>query len=521
MHKEHRWDLFLFSALGFLFLWVLYANAWLSDDAYITLRVVDNFTGGYGLRWNVAERVQVYTHPVWALILSGVYFFTREAFFTTIITGMLFSLAAYGLLVYCFHDSRTKVLFFSVLLLSSKSFMDYTTSGLENPLSYFLTVSFFILFLYRKSNALNLRLILLCYSLLLLCRPDFILIYTPGLLYYLFLFQKQEKINPIHLLYGLSPVILWEIFSLLYYGSFFPNTALGKLNTSLPFSAKAGQGIQYGFDSMKTDPVTLLMIIVTVCLISIKNDLKLKFAGVGVALYLFYVIAIGGDFMGGRFFNVPFLIAVIVLTGVLPERKSLAYPLIVSVLFAGLISPFSPVLSGVDYRLDDENVGIDLETGIADERGFYYRVSGLRRILRNEDHQIFSDTMLKEPNRFYPATLIKTGLDYRGQKGVTLGVTGVGLMGYYAGPSVHIVDKYAICDPLLARLKFPAGKEFRPGHLARDIPDGYLESLVIGRNVITNPDIARLYDHVLLLTTADLFHRDRLMALMGLSGSKP
>jgi hypothetical protein len=33
-------------------------NAWLSDDAYITFRTVDNFIHGYGLTWNVAERVQ-------------------------------------------------------------------------------------------------------------------------------------------------------------------------------------------------------------------------------------------------------------------------------------------------------------------------------------------------------------------------------------------------------------------------------------------------------------------------------
>jgi arabinofuranosyltransferase len=31
-------------------------NAWLCDDAYISLRTVDNFVNGFGLTWNVAER---------------------------------------------------------------------------------------------------------------------------------------------------------------------------------------------------------------------------------------------------------------------------------------------------------------------------------------------------------------------------------------------------------------------------------------------------------------------------------
>ena len=52
-------------ALLTLIAFVLVNTAWLSEDIYITLRVVDNFVNGYGLTWNVAERVQAYTHPLW------------------------------------------------------------------------------------------------------------------------------------------------------------------------------------------------------------------------------------------------------------------------------------------------------------------------------------------------------------------------------------------------------------------------------------------------------------------------
>ena len=38
------------------------------DDAYITFRAIDNFFDGYGLRWNIDERVQVYTHPLWMML---------------------------------------------------------------------------------------------------------------------------------------------------------------------------------------------------------------------------------------------------------------------------------------------------------------------------------------------------------------------------------------------------------------------------------------------------------------------
>ena len=36
---------------------VLIRTAWVRDDVYFTLRTVDNFINGYGLRWNIAERV--------------------------------------------------------------------------------------------------------------------------------------------------------------------------------------------------------------------------------------------------------------------------------------------------------------------------------------------------------------------------------------------------------------------------------------------------------------------------------
>ena len=48
-------------------------NSWLCDDAYISFRVIKNFVNGYGLRWNVFERVQVFTNPLMVLSLIPFY----------------------------------------------------------------------------------------------------------------------------------------------------------------------------------------------------------------------------------------------------------------------------------------------------------------------------------------------------------------------------------------------------------------------------------------------------------------
>jgi hypothetical protein len=42
---------------------VLIRTAWICDDAYITFRTVDNFLHGFGLRWNVAEKLYLLKLP--------------------------------------------------------------------------------------------------------------------------------------------------------------------------------------------------------------------------------------------------------------------------------------------------------------------------------------------------------------------------------------------------------------------------------------------------------------------------
>jgi hypothetical protein len=69
-------------------------NAWLSDDAYITLRTVDNFVHGFGMRWNVGERVQAYTHPLWFFLLSGPYAISENPYVTTLAVSLCVSIAA-------------------------------------------------------------------------------------------------------------------------------------------------------------------------------------------------------------------------------------------------------------------------------------------------------------------------------------------------------------------------------------------------------------------------------------------
>ena len=142
----------VYLALGVFFALVLVRNAWLGDDAFITLRVADNWIHGFGLRWNVADRVQVYTHPLWMLIVSLVYGVTREPYFSVIILSIVLSLGAYAVMLRLAFSSLSAVLA-TVILVLSKGFVDFTTSGLETPLTYLLLALLMSLLKERSSKA--------------------------------------------------------------------------------------------------------------------------------------------------------------------------------------------------------------------------------------------------------------------------------------------------------------------------------------------------------------------------------
>lgn len=117
-----------------IFLIIIAKNAWLSDDSYITFRTVDNFVHGYGLTWNIDERVQTYTHPLWMFLISAVYFCTHEIYYSVLLLSLTISFVALGIFAVYIAGSFPMAVAGIVMLAASKSYVDYSTSGLENSL---------------------------------------------------------------------------------------------------------------------------------------------------------------------------------------------------------------------------------------------------------------------------------------------------------------------------------------------------------------------------------------------------
>ena len=488
-----------------LFSAVLLRTAWVSDDAYITLRTVYNFVNGYGLRWNILDRVQSYTHPLWMFCLSLFYWLLPDFYFATLALCFLTSLVAVWLLLRFLAVGIWGTLLAGLVLMISRSFIDYSTSGLENPLTNLLLIGFLILY-YRQSlsgfsNSRDLGILALMAGLGLFNRLDNSLIFAPAMAY---AFWSSCRTNG-HYSFnwsglrscalGFTPLILWELFSLFYYGFPFPNTAYAKLNTGINSSELLLQGACYYLHSLNDDPITLVCI-TTATVLAIANWRQNRadlFVALGIVLYLTYIARIGGDFMSGRFFSTPLLAAVVLLT----HRKqplSLNIFAVAIILLSGIANDFAVIRSDRDFK----EKSIENNVGIADERSFYYKGLGLLKMTRS----------LENWPTFPWAAEGRKLLTSRQDQQI---VRGAGMTPCYAGPQLHGIDIFGICDPLLARLP-PITANWRIGHFVRDVPQSYYAS-AMGPNVIKDPDLAAYWDKLSLITRGPLFSWARLQEI--------
>lgn len=474
-------------------------TAWIGDDAYITLRTVDNFVRGYGLTWNVAERVWTYTHPLWMLALSSLYAFTREPYYTTLLLSVAVSVFAYYLvMVSSPRGSLASVAVLSVLVLSN-AFMEYSTSGLENPASHLLMAAFLLIFmkldrLPRPGQVLQLGILA---GLAALNRMDTLLLYLPALVYVWW--QRRSWSTARMILLGFLPFVVWEVFAIVYYGFPFPNSAYAKLNTGLARLDLLEQGWLYFLHSLHWDPITLTIIFAAAVAVLVGGDWTERIVVSGIGLYLFYVLWIGGDFMTGRYFSTPLLGAVVLLSRRV-ANVSLAGGALILVIVIGLarLSP-APTLTSLE-RADFPPALLDEGgAGIVDERAVYISQSGL----------------LNDRRDTTPGVL--DGLALRESKSTVEPMWAVGFGGYFAGPEVHIVDMLGVCDPLLARIRPITGPDWRIGHLERPVPEAYFRSLEANRNLLQDPDLALYYDKIRLVTRGPLWSAKRFAAIWDLN----
>jgi arabinofuranosyltransferase len=331
-------------------------------------------------------------------------------------------------------------------------------------------------------------------ALCVLTRMDTVLLIAPALAVAAMSAGVRRSIVPV--LAASTPLLAWLIFSIIYYGQPLPNTAYAKLGGGAPRFELVEQGFYFLFDSINRDPLTLTTIGAGVLAPFLVDRPRDRAVALGIVLTLIYIVAIGGDFMSGRFLAAPFLCSVVLLTRTpwrLPRHLATVPAL---VLFGAVVS------SQADPLATDRTFHHDFQdrSGTVDERRVYYQYTGLLNAGAGGADQ--------HPWARHAKDVLASG------DRATIWIAN-GFFGLTLGPRVHVIDPIALSDMLLARL--PAEPDWRPGHFTRRVPTGYLETIASGENRIAEPGLAALYERVRLIVSGRLFSKARLQAIWRLN----
>ena len=492
-------------------------TAWVSDDALITLRSALNFTHGWGPGFNATEAVQAYTHPLWFLLWVSLGELTNQWILGILAASVVFTATAVGLLVWRTR-SVAMIIVATGLLLLSNAFIEYATSGLENPLSYLLIGTLLALtFTVDWASVGDVvgprryafpTLTGLLIAAVLLTRMDLALLIGPVVVLLIVRSRRSPRTLVVAITAAVLPFLAWFSWSWVTYSTLLPNTFLAKRNVDIPTGELVVQGLRYLWVSAEHDPVTLIGLALGITVALLSRSVTGRVWAAGVLLYIGYSIWIGGDFMAGRFFAVPVYVAVFLLVAVTPDptrgatdttgelqHASVAVAVAsVALLLVGTVAAGIPPTSVANPASARWEVDQNINAGVSDERGIYVANgrsleglidnlslafvtpnivpigdgTGLNRTLRDLD---------KEAKDWPDAP---SDFTLPSEVGVFCGF--LGTIGMATGPITHIIDPCALTDRYLADRPYAPASPFawKPGHFAREIPPGYVEAVRTG-----------------------------------------
>lgn len=520
-----------------LFLVAVFFYSWNSDDAYHSYIMARHLVEGKGLVYNTGYRVSASTCPLLTLIEAFFFLFTDSADLCGLLIGLLFSGAAAWVLFFRICPSPMSAFCMLGLMVSSRCFLSFTTSGLENPLLFFFGALFFDI--YHRNKTLSKRYLFalaLLMSLLAMARTDSVLIFIPMAVW---AYLTRAKVSyPARVMLGVAgllPFVFWTLFSLLYYGFPFPNTYYAKLYTGIPLIDYVIRGLWYYPTSWIVDPLLLVLPVLVVSLAYKTQQWRsLLPLFIGLATYCLYVVAIGGDFMVGRHFTEQYFLTLCAMALLLKviqigDGKHVNRYVVMILEFCAIGFVWNcfvaPLVNDGIVTVSD---AINTTRCALDERDFYIRLNGNLPLWKAS---LFGQGKMTFRDSYYERRICSA--HESGDFGLCFGDNEERFGGsaqhkvlfghevYTASDyDMYLTDVIALQDPLMARLKVDVTKHWRVGHIERMVPCGYHETLASGENCIEDPSLHEYYDKLLLLMTGPLFDRDRLWTIVGLNCGK-
>lgn len=457
-------------------------HGWVQDDAFFSIRMVQNAVDGHGLVWNRGERVLGVTHPAWMLLQIPTFAITRSPMGTLLFTCLCCT-AAMLWMSRRIATTSAQALWLLFVLFSTQSLYAWLLTGLENPLTFFAVLWFAHTHLTAPGTPQGTRRVALGAALLILCRYDPVLLAVPALV--MRLAQGRSWAHVRALATGLLPAVTWVLFTIIYYGHPLPNTALAKAFHGVPLLERIQGGLAYGWVTILYDPMSPFLVLAG-CVTLWRGSAASRTLVLGACLHIAYVISIGGDYLLGRYFG-PGVLLCAVVVGQRAQGPAMHHLRTLAVITALLGAGLRTV-----WITEDERYPSAIFPGTVD-----ILVNFSARHTRWDDWHIVPHAPLAPPT-------------------VYIGILGRGALGL--GPDDYSVEPWALVDPLLARVPL---MEWSPGHGTRAFPRGYIDVLRGERDHLPDPLIDRLLVDLHTVHRGPLFTLDRARAMLRLWTGHP
>lgn len=226
---------------------------YLYDDAFITFRYCANLVDGNGLVYNVGEKVQGITTPIWGFVLAIPASLGVSLEIASRWLGLLFDLLSLVLIWKLFsreqngYNGLLVAFLFAIDLFLAKT----SVSGMEGPLFLFVTLRAIDCY---KRDKLYIS-ALLC-GVAVFVRPEGLLFASMLLLYAAYT-KRKLPLGP--LMAGVGLILAGASLQCLYYGQWIPQSVVGKAALVRNYD-----GILYLVLFPLRDPLQLVLTVTTI-----------------------------------------------------------------------------------------------------------------------------------------------------------------------------------------------------------------------------------------------------------------
>lgn len=281
------------------------------DDAFISLRYARNLALHGAPVYNLGERVEGYSSPVWMLLEAVLLRFGIEGRF---VLTMLGAFGGVALIASVWHLWNVLVprkplqgLLVLAMVAGSTPVAAWTSSGLETPLFAALVAGFVAEVASCSEDPTPRRALVvgLLSALATLTRPEGVFVCVLGFVWFAAQKKTRDATTLLPFALGaLAPLLVFEAWRFAYYGALLPNTHRAKVSAAT--GERMANGLRYTWFAITETSLGLSALLLAGLVVPTRSR-GLWLARLVVVVFVAYVVWVGGDFLDLFRFFVPVL----------------------------------------------------------------------------------------------------------------------------------------------------------------------------------------------------------------------